>query len=351
MKSNSISDRLLSVRRQAVLVFVVILVLSISGITAEFAVRFAEPELDPSRHLQFEEGPDGDLVLGPRNTEQRQIKNTGDFNVKIRFNRFGLRDSKDLATASAADIYMVGDSYTFGWGVEEPERVSERLEALTGRRVFNVSMPSGAFDGYERLLDYAAANGAMVREVIFAVSMETDLRIYGNAPIANATRRVGSKADPLRGLKVFLMKNSALYVLTTTLIHRSDVLKALAIRLGLMVPTREGVRQFEFSEQVIESSARRLQEIARRFKTTVIVLPSRALWSGSRQAIEKKRHGAFVSRIRDLGLDVVDLRTAFEEGGDPLSYHFANDPHWTPRGHIRAAEALAAHLKAKPKAP
>ena len=125
--------------------------LAIGGTAGEFAVRLAEPELDPTRHLRFEKQTSRLPILGPRNAIQRQIKNTGDFDVTIRFNRYGLRDAKDLAQGMTDDVYLVGDSFAFGWGVEEHERLSERLESLTGKRVFNLSMPTG-FDGYNQLL-------------------------------------------------------------------------------------------------------------------------------------------------------------------------------------------------------
>lgn len=333
-------------------VSVVLLAIAVSGLAAEFAVRLAQPELNPARHLRFEKPKNGLPTLGPRNTEQRQIKNTGDFNVIIRFNKYGLRDSKDLATATTADLFLVGDSFTFGWGVKENERISERLQTLDGRRVFNLSIPTG-LNGYEKLLDYAAANGAKVKNVIIAVSMETDLGLYDkpSTPKNAASAPSGGTGNILPWLKGYLTEKSALYVLTTTLIHRAPALKAMAISAGFLTPNLEGIRKYEFSQQVIESSARRLQEIAARFNTTVVVLPSRALWAGSRQTVERRRHGAFVERILELGLDVIDLRTAFEAGGNPLGYHFANDPHWTPRGHSLAAEALAAHFKAKRKFP
>lgn len=326
----------------------ILVALAIGGISGEFAVRLAEPELDPTRHLRFEK-PTGRLpVLGPRNTTQRQIKNTGDFDVTIRFNRYGLRDAKDLAQGTADDVYLVGDSFTFGWGVEENERLSERLESLIGKRIFNLSMPTG-FDGYDQLLAYAGQNGARVRNVIIGVSMETDLKDYD--VVVGGGRGVDTPGNGAAGLlsrlKGFLTGNSALYLLATTLVHRSPVLKKIAVRAGLLVPNLEGVRQFAVSEKVIESSAKRLAEIAKRYRTTIVVLPSRALWAGGRTTEEANRHALFVARIRDMGLDVVDLRPAFENGGDPLRYHFANDPHWKPEGHALAAEVLAAHLKAR----
>lgn len=321
-----------------------------TGLAGEFAVRLAQPELDPTRHLRFEQGTGDVPVLGLRGAEQRQIKNTGDFDVKVRFNKYGLRDPKDLATGMAEDVFLVGDSFTFGWGVEEKDRISERLEALIGRRVFNLSVPTG-IDGYDMLLKYAEANGAKVRNVVICVSMETDIIDYdGAAPTKDSPDAPPADPGLVRWTKVFLTANSALYMLSTTLVHRSPILKAMAARAGLLTPNLAGIRQFEFSDKAIASSARRATEIARRYRATVAVLPSRALWFGPRQAIEKRRHEAFVAHLRALGLSVVDLRPAFEEGGNPLSYHFANDPHWKPAGHALAARALAPAVSAALKA-
>ncbi|MCH7786147.1 MAG: IMP dehydrogenase [Chloroflexi bacterium] len=215
-------------------------------------------------------------------------------------------------------------------------------EELIGRRVFNLSMPTG-FIGYDKLLRYAAAKGADVNNVIIAVSMDSDIGVYENQTPAMDTVTAKEPTSSLfRRIKGFLTNQSALYLLTTTLIRRSPVLNDMAARAGLFVPNLEAVRKNEFSEQAIDSSARFLAKIAARYRTTVAVLPSRALWLGSRQAIEAKRHARFISRLKELGIVAVDLRTAFEDRGDPLAYHFDNDPHWKPSGHLRAAQALAA---------
>ncbi len=75
----------------------------------EFAVRLVLPAYDPSGHLRFETS--GGVTLGPRNTVQHLVKNSGDYDVTVRFNRYGLRDSPDLSGATEADYFVVGDSF------------------------------------------------------------------------------------------------------------------------------------------------------------------------------------------------------------------------------------------------
>ncbi len=116
------------------------------------------PKFDPSGAVRFHVNADR-VPLGPANETLRQWKNTGDYDVTFRFNGYGLRDEKDLALSTKDDYFVVGDSFSLGWGVEENERYSNRLEPLLSHRVYNVSAPGG-FDSYERLIWYAISKGA-----------------------------------------------------------------------------------------------------------------------------------------------------------------------------------------------
>lgn len=328
---------------------------AIAVLIQEFAVRLALPAYDPSGHLRFETSGDGGLTLGPRNTVHRLVKNSGDYDVTVRFNRYGLRDSRDLAEATEDDVFVVGDSFGFGWGVEAEDRFSERLEKLIGNRVFNIAMTSD-FDGYARLLRYAAKNGAAVRKVIVAVNMIDDLLPYDDEAAAETDPNTVEAPTPPTGigirlvqLKTFLLAHSALYFLATSLIHRVDPLKRLGIKLGLIV-TIETVNRSVVTPRVIEISARRLADVVRPYEATILIIPTRGLWVGNNRDEDDRIHRLVVERFRTIGLDVVDPRQAFEEGGAPMRYHFASDGHWNPAGHARVAELLAEHLKARGKA-
>ena len=330
---------------------------AIAGITLiaallaqEFAVRLSLPAYDPSGHLRFTFDQETGVPSGEPNSVHRQILNAGDYDVTVRFNQYGFRDSRDLATGTEEDVYVVGDSFAFGWGVEAPERFSNQLEKLIGRPVFNIGLPAD-IDGYARLLDSARRRGAAIRRVIIAVNMIDDLADYSKVserPIGAAAKTNGSAerasiATNLIRIKSLLTANSALYFLSTSLVHRVDWLKRALIGVGLIVPLQT-VRGGEPTERDIISSADRLAKIAGQFKVTILVIPSRAIWLGKRRAASRRNHETFINALSRRGLNVVDMLGALERGGVPMRYHFRNDGHWRPEGHRLAAEALAAAL-------
>lgn len=302
----------------------------------EGLTRLFLPAFDPSGRFEFDY-PVGSLILGRPGTVARQAKNTGDYDVPVRINMHGLRDDNDVSTATAEDIFVVGDSFTWGWGVEASDRFSDRLQILTGRRTFNLSTPTD-IEGYAELLAYARSLGARADRVVIAVCMENDLHRYAARPDAGA-----SPPDTV-SIRHWLSTHSALYLFALTVVHQTPWLRALAVQAGLITPNLEGIGGNEDDPRIVEASADRLLEIARRYRALVVLIPSRALWVGPSRAVEDRVHRAFAAALRQRGIDVLDLRPVLEAKGTPLAYHFANDGHWNPAGHALAAEAISQHL-------
>jgi len=310
--------------------------IAVSAISAELAVRALFPVYDPSGQVDFYRAPNDGLTLGALNTRLRQRKNTGDYDVTVTFNRYGLRDDKNLAESTPDDIFVVGDSFSFGWGVEAKDRYSDRLQAATGIRTYNIATP-GNFDNYDRLLRYAVANGARIGNLVVGVCMENDLVDYGaaKAPVD------GNFTFSLSTLKKFLTKHSGLYAMATTAIHGTPALKRLAVAIGLITQNLEGIPPAHYAESIITSSGERLRRLVQGYRATILIIPSRGLWTGPFTEDADRIHRAFIEALKRTGLAVVDLRTVFEETKDPLALHFPNDGHWNPRGHAMAARALA----------
>src|ERR1035438_2572737 len=109
---------------------------------AEFAVRWLFPVFNPSAQMSFQVMP-GHFALGPKSQTEWDMAPKGDYNVRASFNQFGFRDVKDLRTATNADWFAVGDSFTLGFGVDEEKRFSNLLEKKlqaggSPARVFNI---------------------------------------------------------------------------------------------------------------------------------------------------------------------------------------------------------------------
>ena len=319
-------------------------------VVSEYSVRLAVPKYDPAGHIAFFTDPETRVLLGKPNSRTRQIKNSGDYDVDVAFNRHGLRDRRDIADGRIQDLYVLGDSFAFGWGVEEAERFSSVLEKMTGRRVFNIATTANV-DGYERLLAYSSRQGAKIRDVILAINMIDDVQNY--EMVAKPVPQEGPAprtAVSLQAVKVFLLKNSALYFLATSAIGTIDVLRTALIRFGFIkilnvvsggLPGRDAIR----------STAGRIAALSKKYNLTVLIIPSRGLWVGHHRQAAAEAHEKFADELRHRGLNPVDMRPIMEATGNPMQFHFLNDGHWRPQGHALAAAELARRLMSGPQRP
>ncbi len=308
----------------------------------EVVSRVVAPAYNPSAHLELIRLPDG-TPIGPANATRRQIKNTGDYDTLIRFNAWGFRDAKSIHASTPDSVFVVGDSFGFGWGLGEAQRFSNLLEDRLARAVFNISEPATDFDDYDRLIHYAEANGARIGTLVVSVCMENDLREYGLDESGQG--EIGS----VQAAKAFLTEHSAVYLLVTTFIHRTPWLERAAARTGLLTPNLDAIAQSDSYEMALTSSAARLERLVAGRRPVILIIPSRALWAGTdahRRQV-RRTHDTFVGFLRQAGLTVVDVRDAFERQGSPLSLHFADDGHWNAAGHRMAAEELAAQFRAE----
>jgi hypothetical protein len=106
-----------------------------------------------------------------------QSWNTSAFQVTVRTNSLGLREDFELPTGGRIDVGALGDSFTFGYGVEVGERFSDVLRArLDGRLVVSFSYPNGWAPPYYHL--YLRENPALVpRVAVLGLCLSNDLSV------------------------------------------------------------------------------------------------------------------------------------------------------------------------------
>ncbi len=61
-----------------------------------------------------------------------------EYETNVRTNSWGLRD--DEASLIHPDIILLGDSFLFGWGVQEDEMAASIVEEITGNKVLNMGV-------------------------------------------------------------------------------------------------------------------------------------------------------------------------------------------------------------------
>src|ERR1041385_5871701 len=312
----------------------------------EWGVRKFLPFFDPRNQIIRQRNAEG-LKLGVPSKTVRLGTPKGEFLVSITYNRWAFWDPKDFTQAGTNDIFVVGDSQTFGWGVEETNRFSAVLEQTTGVPAFNIAIPGNDFFGYERLLQFVQRHGAPVRNVILGVCMENDLLDYSKM---DKTLRVTEPQPSFSSLRKRLLfwakEHSALAVCASYTLKHWAVTRSLMERLGLARSTEEMTQTNTYDPKALAASRDVLVDFSRRYNLVVLIIPNRALWYGSNIAVEQEVHDEFVRSLRDAGLNVVDLRPGFEAAGDPLHFYFKHDAHLNRAGHAAAAAALAQRLAA-----
>lgn len=331
----------------------VILAIFTGLVLFEFVLRGIAPEYDPSGRLSFV-CKDG-AFHGLANTRSRQWTNTGDFDVNVEINRYGFRDKNDLITGKASDYVVVGDSFSFGQGVEENQRYSNLLDNVIPENVFNASIPNN-LNGYHFLLEHVKRINPGINKVILGISMENDLALYSKTPTP-CTEINSENLPPLsggsRGLKIWLGKHSAIYSLLTSLIQSSPKLRQWAIDFGLIDENQTFSGLTFYNDRILRASASRVRKIAEEYDALIVLIPSRGLWQGDNRDEITRIHNRFVSLLLKTGwnkepLNVLDLKPAMEANDNPLSYHFPREGHWNPDGHGLAVKAILDHLERYP---
>lgn len=113
-----------------------------------------------------------------------------EFKLDVRTNNIGLREDQDYH-GEAVDIGFIGDSFTFGWGVETGERYSDVVRnAFPDRLVLSYSYPNGHAPAY--YLSFLQNNPELIPEVLV-------LGLFAFNDLASDTTDSDIQADPNSG--------------------------------------------------------------------------------------------------------------------------------------------------------
>jgi len=316
---------------------------------AEIGLRLSMPQWPEFYSARFMRTIDvaehGHVATGQPGFDGWFSQNNGDFRAHIHINDFGLRNREPVEAAHGA-IWVVGDSMTFGWGVEQDEMYSSRIASILGAKAYNVASPGTDVCGYQALIA-RMPKGIKPAAVVVGLVLENDLLAYNCA--AQATAVAPPSPTRLIDVKVWLTGHSALYNILAVTLKRVDIVRRTLIAIGL-VNQEQAYKRFFALEEVEAVTASTADELANLHRQLPAGTPFAVLIVPARFEIaydDPPYHQARVSlgmALQARGIGVIDPVEAFEAAGFTPT-HFVHDGHWSPLGHRIAGEAAADWLQ------
>ena len=310
-----------------------------------------------------------DPVLGWRFTPNYQgVEKNVDFlkGYRIRINREGFRDREFSAEKPAGKkrILVLGDSFTFGTGVEQEETFPKVLERRLGQEAFNWGVAGYSTDQELLLLE---KEGLRYRPdlVILALYLGNDLMdnllpypseadrakpffvLEGtrlnlkNVPVPQARKDPGPRSQGLTQL----LTRSLLVSETAKILIQWKPLQPLAARLGSMEDSTTQEQELRLAQALLARMREwTLQHDSRLF---VVMVPhlSQIQRFSPRTAASNALATRLLAACRELKIDAVDLTPILKhraQEGEAL--YFPRERHWNALGHKRAAEIIVKAL-------
>jgi hypothetical protein len=285
-------------------------------------------------------------------------QNNGDFRIHIHINQFGLRNDEEVE-AAANRLWVVGDSFTFGWGVERQETYGAVMGQRLGLPSYNVASPGTGVCGWQTLLGRMPKD---IRPAAVVVGLTVENRVVPMDCAADAKKSAESLAPaPSPGFdvltaKMFLTEHFAIYNFFAVVLKRVDVVTLVLEKLNIINDARLVEFHNSTPEQLMSGLASTAFELERLRAMlapgtpfVVMVIPTRFEIRDDLPLHREMRLGV-EAEMAKRGIDYVDMIDAFK-AVDHTKTSFAHDGHWTPLGHQIAAEQVVGWMKVKGKLP
>lgn len=293
----------------------------------------------------------GGFTIGAAGFDGWFAQNNGDFRVAIHIDRQGLRNPDDARAEGA--LWAVGDSFTFGWGVERKQTFGAIAANRLGLPFYSVASPGTNICGYMSLL---ARQPAPMRPkaVVLGLTIENDIDDYAGcqptpaAAPAPQPQPETTLSQRRAAAKEWLLSHSAFYNLLASTLKRSPAVLALLQNAGMVerevaIGWHQARHEASTLEQTVDALVRLRALLPAGTPFAVLVIPARfdltdksAEWTADREAL--------VAAMKRHGLTVVDPVAELRQAGEQNA-HFAHDGHWSPLGHRIAGEAAAETLR------
>jgi hypothetical protein len=300
-------------------------------------------------------------VLGERrgNVVHHRV---GEFEHRAVLNSLDLRDTE--IPPKAPDEFRVlalGDSFTYGLGVEEPDCYVRRTERALAARLAEARRP-----GRVRIVNGGVGGGPAsqaewLRHTGLALAPDLVVLGYflGNDPYDDLHwhEQAGNLAyDESDSFVRRILRSSRAVDWTWARVNEVRAVDRLMFRLGLR---RNAVGLYQTEQPELERRAWRhslavvaaIRDMLAEHRTglLVLVIPAstqvrygnEVLGEGADYRLPNRILGEFLTRER---IDFVDLLPAMRDAPGRDGFYYVRDLHWTAQGHRFAAEVLADRL-------
>ena len=293
---------------------------------------------------------------------------TSEFSSDIRINAAGVR-GPDLPPKAAGErrIAVLGDSLVLSVQVNQPQTFVQLLEdRLNGARPSRpYRVVNGGVQGYgpvEELLFYREVVAPLAPDLVIVMVFVANDAIEA---VDSAWRLDGSRQGVDRaqaeatGVARRVVRRSM--VLQTVRLRVNDVLdwlrpaQAPTVSRPLTTYLPEAPPEVQRGLEVTRQVLSQLADEARKngSEVALVLVPARfqlndvdyghlrkAVAAAGQELLRDKASERFASALAPLGLPMLDLLPALRAQPDPAGLFFAENVHFTPRGHQVVADAL-----------
>ena len=342
-------------------------------------------------------GTEYDQLLGSKNKPnfEGSFEGTyaiGEFKVQINTNSKGLRDKEYdyIKSNGTKRIIFLGDSFTWGWGVEYDKRVTEILEnRLKNTQVINMGVP-----GYGTTQDFLFLKTEGLKYnpdliiILFCLDTDMDDNLHGQRPICNLTsskliltnvpvsqeEENNNNVTLILSFKRFMGQHSHTYAFIAKRIESNpnllNLCKKLRIadkgtdektHLYIFLPFVEYCSdtytpELNYSWNLTKALLKEIDITAKEnnAKTLIVLIPSKLqihdeFWEKIKRQYTLNDQNYKLSKPNDIlvqfgsdnDISVLDMLPTFREhakNGERL--YFYKDGHWNEKGHKLAAELI-----------
>lgn len=289
-----------------------------------------------------------------------------DFEVEIHTNSQGFRGVREYAPEKPPGTLralVLGDSFSFGWGVRDEEVWTARLEAESGHlEMINLSVPGYGLD--QMLVAFRTLGKGWEADRVFISVFPEDFwrstRSFADTGHAKPYFSLSGKGElilhnvpvpPPRTLRSgqfpSLIEQGPLErILGQSILYRrlKRPLLKLGSDLGWVDPSL--TEEWTIGQAILSELFREIR--ANRARPVLVIVPSET-WANEKR-VDTLRKSMLRLGQRE-GVDTIDLTPSFHQAIKSSSlgkYYFEGDHHWTPEGHRLAAELIRDYLEKRP---